>query len=294
MSKIQIEQIEALSTNGNLQVTPNGTGILKVSGDTDGTLQLDNVKVKAPPSSAAQNYTLTLPASNVTADRFLKVNSITGSGSTAEGALEFAQIATPTASPINGNDFTSGSVPTARYNLSGAIGGGFKLIQNTFIGVNQSANDIFFLGLDENSCYRLVCRACVFSSAGSFQVSFLNSSNNPYADHCYMIFRGGSNSFTSNANYSNTAPVFQSNQTEWSFNMDFCTGSDSTATQAQKAYLFMNGHSNRAVNTKVQSFVSMAEAEPSRRMYGLKLGRTGTWYNFTTGTSMLLYKYQEV
>ena len=35
MSKIQIEQIDSLTTNGNLKVTPNGTGIVEVSGDDD-------------------------------------------------------------------------------------------------------------------------------------------------------------------------------------------------------------------------------------------------------------------
>ena len=133
MSKIQIEEVESLTTNGNLQITPNGTGVLKVSGDTDATLQLDDVKVKAPASSAAQDYTLTLPTNNIAADRYLEVDSITGSGSTAVGQSTFTSIATPSASPLNGANFTSGQVPAARYSIPGSSGAGFKLIQKSIL-----------------------------------------------------------------------------------------------------------------------------------------------------------------
>ena len=56
-------------TNGSVQITPNGTGNVKISGagGNDGTLQLNcsanthGVKIKSPAHSAAANYTLTLP-----------------------------------------------------------------------------------------------------------------------------------------------------------------------------------------------------------------------------------------
>ena len=92
MSKIKASSIEALSNNTDLTITPNGTGVFEVANDTtDGTLELNSisnlssVKIKAPPSTASQDYSLILPDSDMAVDKYLKVSSITGSGSTAVG-----------------------------------------------------------------------------------------------------------------------------------------------------------------------------------------------------------------
>ena len=47
-------------------------------------------KIASPAHSAGQSYTLTLPTGNVTADKFLKVASVSGSGTTGIGQLSFA------------------------------------------------------------------------------------------------------------------------------------------------------------------------------------------------------------
>ena len=85
--------------NGNQQIYPNGTGYLEVGGATNpGTIQLNcesnshGIKLQSPPHSASQSYTLKFPTGNVTADRFLKVDSITGSGTTAVGQLSFGEV----------------------------------------------------------------------------------------------------------------------------------------------------------------------------------------------------------
>ena len=39
-----------------------------------------------------QSYTLIFPTGNVTADRFLKVSSVSGSGATGVGQLSFAEV----------------------------------------------------------------------------------------------------------------------------------------------------------------------------------------------------------
>ena len=85
--------------NGNITATPNGTGYVEVGGNTNpGTLQLNcennshGIKLQSPPHSSSQSYTLKFPTGNVTADRFLKVASITGSGTTAVGQLSFAEV----------------------------------------------------------------------------------------------------------------------------------------------------------------------------------------------------------
>ena len=79
---VQTNEITTSTTNGNVKVTPNGTGVVEIkgAGGADGTLQLNcsanshGVKIKSPPHSAAQSYTLTLP-SNIVNGQFLKTDS---------------------------------------------------------------------------------------------------------------------------------------------------------------------------------------------------------------------------
>jgi len=86
-------------SNINLKVGPKGTGLIEVLGATNpGSIQLNcesnshGIKLTSPPHSASQSYELKFPTGNVTADRFLKVASITGSGTTAVGQLSFAEV----------------------------------------------------------------------------------------------------------------------------------------------------------------------------------------------------------
>jgi len=87
------------AANGNTQLYPNGTGLTEIGGATNpGTIQLNcesnshGIKLQSPPHSAGQSYTLKFPTGNVTADRFLKVASVTGSGATGVGQLSFAEV----------------------------------------------------------------------------------------------------------------------------------------------------------------------------------------------------------
>ena len=81
----------------NFVSTSSGAGLqIKGDGTTDGTLQLNcsqnshGIKLASPSHSSGQSYTLKFPTGNVTADKFLKVASISGSGTTATGQLSFA------------------------------------------------------------------------------------------------------------------------------------------------------------------------------------------------------------
>jgi len=85
--------------NGNQQIYPNGTGYTEIGGGTNpGTIQLNcesnshGIKLQSPPHSAGQSYTLKFPTGNVTADRFLKVDSVSGSGATGVGQLSFGEV----------------------------------------------------------------------------------------------------------------------------------------------------------------------------------------------------------
>jgi len=87
--------------NGNQQIYPNGTGYTEIGGGTNpGTIQLNcesnshGIKLQSPPHSASQSYTLKFPTGNVTAGTFLKVDSVSGSGTTGVGQLSFAAAGT--------------------------------------------------------------------------------------------------------------------------------------------------------------------------------------------------------
>ena len=91
--------INWVCSNLNLRLRPKGTGVIEAMGaDNPGSIQLNcennshGIKLTSPPHSSAQSYELKFPTGNVTADRFLKVASITGSGATAVGQLSFAEV----------------------------------------------------------------------------------------------------------------------------------------------------------------------------------------------------------
>ena len=85
---VQSSEITTTTTNGNIKLNPNGTGVVEIKGDgtssgTVGILQLNcsnnnhGVKIASPPHSAGASYTLTLPTTDGNADQVLKTN---GSG----------------------------------------------------------------------------------------------------------------------------------------------------------------------------------------------------------------------
>ena len=89
------------AANGNVQLYPNGTGLTEIGGGTNaGTIQLNcesnshGIKLQSPAHSAAQSYTLIYPTGNVTAGTFLKVDSVTGSGTSGVGQLSFSTAGT--------------------------------------------------------------------------------------------------------------------------------------------------------------------------------------------------------
>ena len=89
----------AITKNKLNLISTSGSPGLEVKGDgssENGTIQLNcsqnshGVKISSPAHSAGQSYELILPTGNVTADKFLKVASVSGSGSTGIGQLSFA------------------------------------------------------------------------------------------------------------------------------------------------------------------------------------------------------------
>ena len=122
---VQASEINTSTTNGNVKLNPNGTGLIEIKGATNaGTIQLNcennshGIKLKSPPHSAAQSYTLTFPSTAPSADKILQTD---GSGN-----LSFADVS-------GGTDWQS-SVKTA--NFTAVAGEGY------FVDTSSSAFEI--------------------------------------------------------------------------------------------------------------------------------------------------------
>jgi len=82
---VKDNEINTSTNNGNIKLNPNGTGVVEVKGASgnDGTLQLNcsqnshGVKIKSPPHSAGASYTLTLPNNDGNSNQVLQTD---GSG----------------------------------------------------------------------------------------------------------------------------------------------------------------------------------------------------------------------
>lgn len=139
-------EITTSTTNGDIVFTPDGTGIIKIkgAGSTDGTLQLNcsaqshGVKIKSPAHSAGQSYTMVLPDNNATASKFLHVKSITGSGATAVGQLEYADTFTGS---ITFEDAINENVFAITDASSVALDPDNGMIQTWTLGANRTATD---------------------------------------------------------------------------------------------------------------------------------------------------------
>mgnify|MGYP001162142796 CR=1 FL=1 len=184
MSKIKISEIESFSSNADLTLTPDGTGSVEIkSDDTDGALQLNSTgnsskaKIKAPPSTAAQNYTLILPDNQIAQDKYLKVKSITGSGATAVGQLEFATVVEPSVD-LDLAQVTTGTIDSARLPspLPAASGLGLKHIHTTI--VSTSTHQVTVQDLEADSLYRIMIRNWHYNSyGGKLYMYFLDTNN---------------------------------------------------------------------------------------------------------------------
>ena len=116
------------SSNRDLNLYPNGTGAVEIGGNTNpGTIILNceqnshGIKLQSPPHSANQSYTLKFPTGNVTADRFLKVDSVSGSGTTGIGLLSFAEVGGGDYVKIARTDVTSSTASVTFQNGSGGV-----------------------------------------------------------------------------------------------------------------------------------------------------------------------------
>jgi len=108
-AKIAGQAVTKDKTNFISTSSAAGLEIKGTSGQSEGYIQLNcaenshGVKIKSPPHSAAQNYTLTLP-SNIVNGQFLKTD--------ASGNLSWAAV---DLTALSASNLTSGTVPDARF-----------------------------------------------------------------------------------------------------------------------------------------------------------------------------------
>jgi len=128
---VQAREITTSTTNGNVKLTPNGTGVVEVkgAGGNDGTLQLNcsanshGVKIKSPPHSAAASYTLTLPDDDGAASEFLRTD-VSGNLSWAAAGGGGASLQT-TEALVNGDLVSLNSTGTvSKVSLGGDLSAG--------------------------------------------------------------------------------------------------------------------------------------------------------------------------
>ena len=121
---VQAREINTSTTNGNIKLTPNGTGVVEVrgAGGNDGTLQLNcsaqshGIKLKSPPHSAGASYTLTFP-NNIVDGQFLKTDS-SGNLSWESGSLSSRSTTSATTGSIAQAASTNLTIPTAGKSFS--------------------------------------------------------------------------------------------------------------------------------------------------------------------------------
>ena len=174
---------DATVTNAktNFTSTSSAAGLqIKGDGTTDGTLQLNcsqnshGIKLASPAHSAGQSYKLIFPAGNVTAGKVLKVDSVSGSGTTGIGTMTFGDAGgtnTPNFSAylsgdqsISAQTWTKVQIDTEYYDSASAYdhstnhrftvpsGQAGKYFFSAGIGTRSTSNDIYvsLMGLYKN------------------------------------------------------------------------------------------------------------------------------------------------
>ncbi len=299
MSKIKVNELEAKNENSNIKLTPVGTGVVEVkgSGGNDGILELktlsgnNSVKLKSPPHSAGQSYTLTLPDNNVEAGKFLKVKSKTGSGNTATGQLECATLNPVDLTQLNASNLSSGTLPSnvLPTTFNATSGAGLKLESHTQVTSGNIYN-IQFLGLLDNAEYKLIFKKLRFASYSSVEIKIelLNSTYQPnisiaktYTNHYANVIRhNAGQSFT----FSPELSVYQKNFTgvfDFNTRADFSWASFMATAPGQEecgAYGYFGPRNN---------YGNISSA----RIYGIRFSHnSGT---AITDADVLLYRFVE-
>tara|TARA_B100000575_G_C23108310_1_gene639883 strand:+ start:504 stop:1433 length:930 start_codon:yes stop_codon:yes gene_type:complete len=308
MTKLNVNEIEATSTNTNVKVVPKGAdATCEIKGTDDGILQLNcsaqshGVKLKGPVNSANQNYTIILPDnapsvttteptnSNLTSAKLFKVKSITGSGASAVGQLEFADQIAQDLTTLDAGNLTSGTLPTARVPaFSGSDGAGLELISKTVTGP-AAVTSVSITGLSNDGMYRLIGRNIHLSTNYRYYIKFLDSNGNVHTGtHCVSQFSYNGSGTNSNyiENFMNANHIVGERYGDvdsYAFIADF-------ATKAQANWMIWEGMAVGTIQRNVTSFATMNSDTTEIR--GIKFEPTGG-VTIQADSEFCLYQYRE-
>jgi len=160
---VQSNEITTSTSNGNIKLNPNGSGVVEVKGDgttdgTVGTIQLNcsnnshGVKIASPPHSAAASYTLTLPNDDGDPNQVLKTDGSGGldwvdqptANATHTGEVTGSTSLTIADNVVDEANLKVSNAPTDGYVLtaqSGNSGGLTWAAQSSGGGLNSDSDD---------------------------------------------------------------------------------------------------------------------------------------------------------
>ena len=324
MAELKVDEIETISTNQDIKVvtkSPDGALEIKGNGGNDGTLQLNcsaqshGVKLKAPPNSAGQNYTMVLPDNQIAATKYLKVICVTGSGSTAVGQLEYGDPPVADLTQLNADNLTSGTLPSARFSVPASAGAGFTLVSKTTIGdlstysTNQSVSNIDFTSLSANTLYRMVGKNVRLNNYDHMSLYFLNSSNNPITSSYPVVYSSFRNYYpygTNTYNMTSSTGAFGINL-KFSYAYSFEThgfildlytgdgqGSNNHPHYGSKPWVMGSGMYPGRESSGSQFYGAFTSFTGSmNQAHGVRLSGSASNVTFDWGTEILFYKYEE-
>ena len=199
---VQANEINTSTTNGNIKLNPNGTGVVEVkgAGGNDGTLQLNcsanshGVKIKSPPHSAAASYTLTLPNDDGNANQVLKTD---GSG-VLSWTNQISDVVDDTTPQLGGDLDVNGNniVSTSNGNITLDPNGTGDIVLDADVGIGTSSP---------------LARLHIQASNPSFRLQDSSQTN----QYSIITNDGGDSVYDASNNASNGQHIFRgTNQTE--------------------------------------------------------------------------------
>ncbi len=310
MSKIKINEVESLSSNGDLELTPNGTGVVEIKSDeTDGALQLNSTennsktKIKSPPSTAAQDYTLILPDNQIAQDKYLQVASVTGSGSTAVGQLQYATV-TPPNTNLDAAQVTNGVLDAARLPspLPATAGLGLKHVSTTT--TTSQVYSVEVQNLEVDSVYRIVVRNLHYNGTSTrTNIRFLDTSNvefnssysppayyNAIRYYSYGYNPGGYTNRFQQSDIQIDGDGSGSNHYALGFVADLFTGTTTNMIAAGIHIKATRPYNSNAFNAYTNAKLYAPSVHGP--IGGFKI-YNAIGYNFNTGFQISVYKYME-
>ena len=302
MSKIKVDQIESSSTN--VKLSPKGTNAVQIkgAGSDDAAVQLSSasgthgVKIKSPNHSAGQSHTLVLPDNNIETNKFLKVKSITNAGNQAVGQLEFASIASPDLTQMDGSHFTSGTLPSARFGQAfNASSGAYLSLAYSQIVTAANVTKLLF-SFDANSLYLIHGRKVLTTSNVSyFDIRFLQGLPDGTASSSTMsqsawYFNGYSETNTQQSyNHTGTQGYFQTGESNdhHIISMQVNTFPRSGVVD----WFCMGTDPNDSTIVRTEGTVRVSDNLLGAPIAGIQL--MADYTPFAVGTEFYVYKYGE-